>query len=115
MSLNLYTILIIIAAVSVVVEGFVVPSNTQQQSLLYILHSTATPFFFATTEVDNDAPIPANPASASGPLDHEVSMLIVCSVRTIDNCKCVHKIFMLTIKIANYNTYHDMHRMNIFR
>lgn len=80
MSLNLYTILIIIAAVSVVVEGFVVPSNTQQQSLLYILHSTATPFFFATTEVDNDAPIPANPASASGPLDHEVSMLIVWSV-----------------------------------
>lgn len=79
MSLNLYTILIIIAAVSVVVEGFVVPSNTQQQSLC-ILHSTATPFFFATTEVDNDAPIPANPASASGPLDHEVSMLIVWSV-----------------------------------
>ena len=79
MSLNLYTILVIIAAVSVV-DGFVVPSNTQQQSLLYILHSTATPFFFATTEVDNDAPIPANPASASGPLDHEVSMLIVWSV-----------------------------------
>ena len=79
MSLNLYTILIIIAAVSVV-EGFVVPSTTAHQQSLCILHSTATPFFFATTEVDNDAPIPANPASASGPLDHEVSMLIVCSV-----------------------------------
>ena len=70
----LYSIILIIIAVMSFVESFVPSATTHHQSL-HILHSTtAPPFFFATTEVDTDAPVPANPASASGPLDHDVSI-----------------------------------------